>query len=120
MQHCSKKHILIKNQFIKKIAASVLLLVFAFSITPAIVFHNWLADHTDTVKKIITTNEEQVGKKTFNCHCDHIVAESPFTEPVILIFAPAKKIYASRGIIKQLHFTSSQKIIHTLRGPPAV
>lgn len=109
-----------KNQYIKKIVAAVMLIVFAFSITPTIVFHNWLADHTDSVKKTRGTNGEQLGKKTFNCHCDNIVAESPFTEPVKEIVATAEKIFSSCKTEKQVQFTSSQNIIHSLRGPPAV
>jgi hypothetical protein len=97
-----------------------MLLVFAFSITPTIVFHNWLADHTDTVKKITDTKGDQFGKKTFNCHCDNIVAESPFTEPAKEIFTPAEQKFSLLKAEEQVQFTSSQNILHSLRGPPAV
>lgn len=120
LQHRSKKYSLIKNQYIRKFVAAVMLLVFAVSITPTIVFHNWFADHTDTVKKSSATKEEQVGKRTFNCHCDNIVAESPFTEPSRILFAPSEKIISLSKAEKQVQFASSQNIIHSLRGPPAV
>lgn len=97
-----------------------MLIVFAFSITPTIVLHNWLADHSDTVKKITDTKGEQIGKKTFNCHCDNIVAESPFTEPAKTIFAAAEKIFSCPVAKRHIQFTPSQNIIHSLRGPPAV
>ena len=97
-----------------------MLLVFAFSITPTIVFHNWLADHTDTVKKITDTKGGQIGKKTFNCHCDNIVAESPFTEPAKIIIAPALQLFSLVKVDKPVHFTTSAPIFYSLRGPPAV
>ena len=109
-----------KNQYIKKIVAAVMLLVFAFSITPTIVFHNWLANHTDTVKKITDTKGDQFGKKTFNCHCDNIVAESPFTAPGRVIIAPATKQFSLVKVDIPVRFTTSTHISCSLRGPPVV
>lgn len=109
-----------KNQVIQKIAAAALLIVFAFSITPAIVFHNWLADHTDTLKKASATNHEQVGKQTFNCDCDNILAQSPFTEPEKEIITPVENLFSSVKVDKPVHFTTSPHHFYSLRGPPAV
>lgn len=109
-----------KNQIIQKIVAAVLLIVFAFSITPAIVFHNCLADHTDTLKKITATNHEQVGKQTFNCNCDNIVAQSPFTDPDKEIITPVENFFSSFVVGKHVHFTTALHIFYSLRGPPAV
>jgi hypothetical protein len=97
-----------------------MLLVFAFSITPTIVFHNWLADHTDTVKKITDTKGDQIGKKTFNCHCDNIVAESPFTEPGKTIIAPARQVFSLLKAEKHVQLTSLPHHFFLLRGPPVV
>jgi hypothetical protein len=111
---------LFKNQTIKKIAAAVMLMLFAFSITPTIVFHNWLAGHTDTVKKSAETKGEQFGKHTFNCHCDHVVAESPFTEPdKTLITYPAEAFSLFKAEL-QVQYISSPCIHYSLRGPPTV
>lgn len=109
-----------KNFIIKKIVAAFLVLVFAFSITPTIVFHNWLAGHSDTVKKSLNTTGEQFGKQTFNCHCDNIVAESPFTEPVGIIPAPIKAFFSIKQVAHSTQFISSPAIFYSLRGPPAV
>ena len=97
-----------------------MLIVFAFSITPTIVFHNWLAHHTDTVKKITDTKGEQFGKKTFNCHCDNIVAESPFTAPDKVIIAPEIKQFSIVKVDVPVHFTTPALIFFSLRGPPVV
>ena len=109
-----------KNLIIKKIVAASLLIVFAFSITPTIVFHNWLAGHSDTVKKSFTATGEQLGKQTFNCHCDNIVAESPFTEPVVIIPAPLKEFFSIKQAAHVAQFITSPAIFYSLRGPPAV
>ncbi|MBK8786049.1 MAG: hypothetical protein IPN43_06000 [Chitinophagaceae bacterium] len=109
-----------KNQTIKKIAAAALLMVFAFSITPAIVFHNWLVSHTDTYKKETHSKGAQLGKQTFNCHCDHVVAESPFTGPdKATINYHAASFFLFKAEL-QVQFTSSPNIHYSLRGPPAV
>ena len=99
---------------------SVMLIVFAFSITPTILLHNWLANHTDSVKKTIVTNQEQVSKKLFNCHCDNIVAESPFTEPYKILIPPILQNFSLPGDNKPVHFSKQAFIFHSLRGPPTV
>ena len=120
MQHCSKNQTLYKNQIIRKIVASVMLIVFAVSITPTIVFHNLFAGHTDTAKKTGGHQQEQVGKQTFNCHCDNIVAESPFTEPALVYIAPAEQAFSLVKFDKEQSLISSPQIFHSLRGPPVV
>jgi hypothetical protein len=111
---------LFKNLIIKKIVAAAMLLVFAFSITPTIVFHNWLANHSDTVKKSTHTNGDQLGKKTFNCNCDNIVAESPFTEPDKAIITYPTQCFSLHKAEPQVQSTSSPYFLYSLRGPPAV
>lgn len=111
---------LIKNQVIKKIVAAVMLIVFAFSVTPTIFLHNWVANHKDSVKRLSDTDQEQVSKISFNCHCDNIVAESPFTEPVVIIPVPGMQIFSTQKSDKPVHFHSTPQIFHSLRGPPVV
>jgi hypothetical protein len=97
-----------------------MLLVFTLSITPTIVFHNWLADHTDTVRKITNNQTGQIGKITFNCHCDNIVAESPFTENATASILPPLRSYNLFKAEKQVLFFYSPSPLHALRGPPVV
>jgi hypothetical protein len=109
---------LIKSVFIKKLVALAMLIVFAFSITPTIVFHNWLAGHSDTLKRSTHTQGKHIGKQTFNCHCDNIVAQSPFTEPGKAIITPTEQIFSSVSTEKHLLFTPSPHHFFLLRGPP--
>ena len=120
MQHCSKYYILYKQLAIKKIVAALMLIVFAISVTPTIVFHNWLANHTDTYKKSTDTKAQQLGKQTFNCHCDNIVAESPFTQPETFRNLPPVQIFSVAATADIVQLPSSPQVFHSLRGPPVV
>ena len=97
-----------------------MLIVFAFSITPTIVLHNWLANHTDTSKKSGDTKADQISKKTFNCHCDNLVAESPFTETETFKSLSPLSIFAVTTIVDIVQLPSSPTIFYSLRGPPVV
>lgn len=98
-----------------------MLIVFAFSITPTIVLHNWLANHTDTVKKTDCNNgEQQLGKITFNCHCDHIVAESPFTDISNKIQFANDRLFLPEPVEKTIPAKYSLLSCLLLRGPPVV
>ena len=97
-----------------------MLIVFTFSITPTIVLHNWLANHTDTCKKSADNKTPQIHNKTFNCHCDNIVAESPFTEPVKFISEAPISFFAAASTVDIVQFPSSQILFYSLRGPPVV
>ncbi|MBL7702614.1 MAG: hypothetical protein JNM14_10200 [Ferruginibacter sp.] len=109
-----------KRLFIQKITAAIMVVVFAVSITPTIVFHNWLANHTDTFTKATGKKGDQLGKQTFNCHCDHIVAESPFTEPGKTIITQPLQPIAAAKVQLEVRFISSQPLHSPLRGPPTV
>ena len=95
-------------------------MLFAFSITPTIVFHNWLANHTDTYKKATGTKGQQLGKQTFNCHCDNIVAESPFTEPETFTGSVPSQSFAVVTTAGIVQLPASPTIFYSLRGPPVV
>jgi len=97
-----------------------MLCVFAFSITPTIILHNWLADHTDAVKKTSTGGQDHVGKKLYNCHCDNIVAESPFTESNSFVFSPQRPVFVVTKTGNTVSLSTSEPLSRSLRGPPAV
>ena len=107
-----------KHKFIRSFTAGMLLVIFAFSVTPTIFFHNWLANHKDSVRKLPSDNRDHVTKRIFNCQCDNIVAESPFTEPAAVIAVPVVKPLSSQKCDKAIHFPFAPYIFHALRGPP--
>ncbi|HAO45782.1 MAG TPA: hypothetical protein PLZ45_04955 [Ferruginibacter sp.] len=109
-----------RQNTIRRITAAALLLVFSFSITPTILLHNWLADHTDTVKKTGSPEQDHISTKKFYCHCDNIVAESPFTEVDEVIVPIPEKIFSIEQGSKTVQPVSSQHLYFALRGPPVV
>ena len=92
-------------------------MIFAISITPRIFFHNWFANHTDSVKQTPADAQKRVGKLLLNCNCDNIVAESPFTVDILL---SAELLFSSLKVNKEVHFISSPHHFFLLRGPPVV
>lgn len=109
---------MLQSSFIRKTIASFLLLVFAFSITPTIVLHNWFANHTDTYIQQKDSQTPQISSATFHCHCNSMVAVSAFTEPGQFEIASAKKVFTILSSIEIVQQTSSLIIFHSLRGPP--
>ena len=97
-----------------------MLFVFSFSITPTVLLHNWFANHTDSVKKPDDKNQEQVAAKKFYCHCDNIVAESPFTETGDLLIPVPEKIFAARQDRPVVRPASPIRLYFSLRAPPVV
>ena len=97
-----------------------MLIVFAFSITPTIVLHNWLANHTDTYKKNADAKKQQLSKKIFNCHCDNLVAESPFTETETFKSVSPLPIFAITTTVDIAQLPVPPTIFYSLRGPPVV
>jgi len=97
-----------------------MLIVFTVSITPTIIFHDLFATHTDSVTKSANANQEHVGKKIFNCHCDNIVAESPFTETPVFIIQTTQHFFAIVNADLAVQFSSTLHISYSQRGPPVV
>lgn len=120
LQHCSKKSNLYKQLIIRKIFAAVLLLVFSFSITPTIILHNWIADHTDAAKKTGNCDKEQLSTEKRYCHCDNIVAESPFTETDDLIIPVPQRSFDAEPVSLVVSIISTARFYFSLRGPPVV
>jgi len=98
----------------------MLLVLFAFSITPRQFLHHWFATHKDSAGVIPANGQEQLSHVLTHCHCDNMAAESPFTileEPGSAVIELPFSIYQESmqtGIEKTFRPYSS------LRGPPSV
>lgn len=117
LQH-SFKYFLQKLFTIQPFVAAVMLVVFAFAITPKRFLHNIAADHTDTYNKL-ADGKTEFSKVGIYCQCDDFVAASPFTAT-----------YAKPEIKLPFNFVSYHEemslpdlfpahIFFKLRGPPA-
>ena len=109
MQHCGIKYKMHKKNIIKKIASFVMLLVFVISITPTVFFHNWLAKHTDSIRKSFTVSKEQVGKKTYHCNCNTLVVESPFKPSINHIILSSQPIFSIPQLYKTVYLFNANK-----------
>lgn len=111
---------MLQSRFIRKTIAAFLILVFAFSITPTIVLHNWFANHTDTCTQQKNSQSPQISSATFHCHCNSMVAVSAFTEPGQFEIAVVEKVFNTATSTEIVQPTTSLIIFHALRGPPTV
>lgn len=107
-----------KNNVIKSVLATLMLAVFAFSVTPKILLHNLVADHKDTPIKSNHSNQEQVSKAGFNCNCDNLVVESPFINDFIPVDLSLKKEFVQQQNFFKNNFNSLHYFYFELRGPP--
>lgn len=106
-----------KKLLIKKIIASFLLVLFAFSITPKKVLHDVLAHHCDIKLNAGQTNA-QISKTGFNCQTDNLVVESAFENAFSAseMRVPANFIQLNESLTDT--FFSFSTIFPALRGPP--
>lgn len=97
-----------------------MLCVFALSVAPTIFLHNTFASHTDSIEKSIGKTEQRISNHLFKCKCDHLVAESPFTEAYVFKLVSPLQIF----LLPEHHLKSDvvccQTIFYSLRGPPLV
>jgi hypothetical protein len=107
-----------KNTIIRSLLAGLMLGIFAFSITPRIALHDFVAHHKDTPFKSNFGEDAQLNKAGFNCSCDNLVVESPFTDE----FNPSQVIVATYFPLPLVENTSNFNTGHhfyfELRGPP--
>ncbi|MBC7867560.1 MAG: hypothetical protein H7X88_08495 [Gloeobacteraceae cyanobacterium ES-bin-316] len=92
--------------------------VFALSIAPTIFLHDAFARHIDSIEKFTSNGQQQIDEDFFNCQCDQLVAESPFTEAAIFKLGSSLQIYSIPKAYQQFRVVSCTTIFHSLRGPP--
>jgi hypothetical protein len=114
-------HSLIPVTSIQKFIAGLLLVVFAFGISPKRSWHNLVANHKDG-KPAASAHDHRaadISRAAFNCQCDNLISESPFvaeattTEAVPVIYHTANFIAIPAAPY------SSDRFSFCLRGPPA-
>jgi hypothetical protein len=105
---------------IKKIIGIVLLVVFAFGITPKRTLHNLIADHRDgkAVASKASCDDTVLSRAAFNCQCDNLVVQSPFIPGIapVTLRLPVHTVCYQAMIIQD---ACSAALFHSdLRGPP--
>ncbi|HTL09579.1 MAG TPA: hypothetical protein VL307_15010 [Chitinophagaceae bacterium] len=114
----SGNYLLAPSSIRRSCTAGILLLLFAFSITPKQLLHDALARHKDAVASGKRNGQALFNAAGFVCKCDNLVAESPFTaatEHFVFFPLQAKRVKRQTA----LHtFYSKQLFFFELRGPP--
>ena len=113
----SSKNLSIR-EILRKLLGAFLLLIFAFSITPRILLHNLVADHKDTPWQTNDSNHNQITKTGFNCNCENLVVESPFTSQAQFLKFEVPTQLSSYIAIQTENFLSASHVYFHLRGPP--
>jgi hypothetical protein len=111
---------LVINQSIKKGLAALMLLLFAFSVTPKLILHDLVANHKDTALKSSTDNNAQFNIAGFNCGCDNLVVESPFVENSITAEIITQQVFSEYINTEAEDFISVNQFYFELRGPPSL
>jgi hypothetical protein len=111
---------LAKNQSIRKILAALMLVLFAFSVTPKLLLHNLVANHKDTPVKCSANNNAQFNIAGFNCGCDNLVVESPFVENSVTAEIITQQVFSQYINTEVKNFISVNQFYSELRGPPSL
>lgn len=96
-------------------------MIFALSITPTKVLHFFFANHKDAnITNTKNSKTPVISIAMFNCQCDNLVVESPFT----LQYQPIETVIPELFFINNPATKSSFHCIHhfffELRGPPSL
>ena len=113
---------MLQNKTIRSLLASIMLLVFAFSITPQKNIHDFVAKHVDPTSCKVHVNLpiDQVENASIHCSFDLLVATSPFVhyDFEIALTVPKKVIVKNEQPISFIaNHTLSQ---FDSRGPPVI
>jgi hypothetical protein len=111
---------LLFNKTIQKLAAGLMLLLFALSVTPKQLLHDAVTGHKHSYIKSGEHINLQAAKSNFQCNWLNDVVESPFTgQPGFQINHPAiaHSSYINYYI---LSYYSAERFFSSLRGPPSL
>jgi hypothetical protein len=109
----------IQHPILKRSLTGILLLLFAFSIMPKRILHDWLVSHTDGITVVTGKGHAvQLSKAGFNCNCQNLVAESPFTANSQSFDIPPLFIYVSEPGAFPCQVYKATLFFSHLRGPP--
>ncbi len=109
----------LKNNYIKRTFAVVLIAIFALSNTPKQQLHSLFAGHSDISIADYNNSKLNISKTEFHCHCDNLVVIAPFIGSLVYSLPPAFKYFSTFISEKNSELSLFQKIYFELRGPPA-
>jgi hypothetical protein len=109
----------IQHPILKRFLSGALLVLFALSITPKKVLHDWIVNHTDGVTHTVKSDVAQLTKDGFNCNCQNLVAESPFTADYQSVDIKPGQSFVEHPAIHLHQVYTSSYFFFQHRGPPS-
>lgn len=110
----------IKHPIVKRLLSGILLVLFALSITPKKTLHDWIVNHKDGVTHTVASDIAQLSKDGFNCDCQSLVTESPFTADYQSVDIIASQSFIEHPAIQLHQVYTSTCFFFEHRGPPAL
>lgn len=106
---------------IQKFIAGLLLVVFAFGISPKRTWHNLVANHKDGRATALAHDHQgaDISKAAFNCQCDNLISESPFVAAAVVTETVAVSHHTVCFAVIPTAPYSPGLFCFGLRGPPA-
>jgi hypothetical protein len=108
------------HKTIQKLAAGLMLMLFAISVTPKQLLHDAITGHKHSYTKSGEPINFQAAKSKFQCNWLNDVVESPFTgQPGFQVNHPAiaHSSYINYYILSN---NSAERFFSSLRGPPSL
>jgi hypothetical protein len=109
---------LYKNQSIKTVAAALMLLLFALSVTPKQLLHDAITGHKHSYSRLEADAKYQASKNNFKCNWHNQVIASPFIDQGVFQIKQPVLSYSSYINHYTLSYYSTQPFFSSLRGPP--
>ncbi len=110
------------SKTIRQIIASIMLVVFAFSITPQKNIHDAVAKHIDrTICKVhLNLPIDQVENSSIHCSFDQLVVTAPFVDYNFSVQLITPSIVAVKNAVAITYLASSLITQFDSRGPPVI
>lgn len=108
----------LKNNYIRRPLAVMLIAIFALSNTPKQQLHNIFADHSDVSLSGQKSSKQNLSKAEFHCNCDNLVVIAPFIPATVYFSTHITYCPITFNQAKSSDLPLFQKIFFELRGPP--
>jgi hypothetical protein len=117
---CNRAAILLaKKNLIQRLLAGIMLVLFAFSITPKMTLHDLFAHHKDTLFSASSKDHAVISLSGFRCNCENLVVESPFVAEITIFKIGLQHGLSSLPVTQVKEFYPATHFFPDFRGPPA-
>lgn len=107
------------HSILNRSCAGLLLLLFAFSITPRKTLHDLFVSHTDGTPVDFKNGDAQLSTAGFYCDTQSLVAESAFTATDGIVVAAPAAVYSQPATVHLYLVHRVTYFFFSLRGPPS-